>query len=143
MVTKLEIHGSWSCLFSVAEARTHVLTALQEQKAIVDVEDGVVLASGGSAWKYRLAGSRSKAHQLLMPWLAEVNFLETGSGDTSVDAWFRANQGWFVYQGAPTRQRWDAFLRKLCASVVASTGTRGDASSEVYAVDRADQGRKA
>jgi hypothetical protein len=114
--------GTFSTGHDLTESLALAEAALARRGARISTQPNSLLATGGHRLAYRLIGSRSARYRELMPWRAELRFTGGSPTDCRVRVSIVSNQGWYAYQGEPTRKKWEGLLASIQEDIVAELG---------------------
>jgi hypothetical protein len=123
MAPQVVRNGRYSTNHDAATCMSLAQVALARRGAEIVTNANSVTATGGSPSKYRLVGSRSRRSSQFMPWRAELLVTPTSAQQCTVALSLVSNQGWYLYQGKPTRAKWERLLDSIRDEVLGALGS--------------------
>jgi hypothetical protein len=119
---QVAVTGIFSTGHDLTESLALAKVALARRGAKVTIQPDALVATGGRRIAYRLIGSRSARFREFMPWRAELRFTRESPTGCRVHVSIASKQGWYAYQGEPTRKKWERLLASIQEDVVAELG---------------------
>jgi hypothetical protein len=123
---RIEFQDDWRTPLEPHEVRRALGEALAWRRARVTCTEDGLQADGGHRIAYRIIGSRSKNYARWTPWSAEVRVSPADPGGSAVRIHLATNQGYYAYQGEPTRLKWTASLNDVVTELRRATKANAD-----------------